>query len=36
VDAIDRADLDAWGIFYVYAGLDDDVRHVPQGYHAAL
>jgi hypothetical protein len=36
MDAIDRTDLDARGVFYVDARLDDDVCHVPQGYHAPL
>jgi len=36
MDAIDRTNLDARGIFDVYAGLDDDVCHVPQGYHAPI
>src|SRR5690242_12207815 len=36
VNTVDRANLDAGGVFYVDTRLSDDVSHVPQGYHAPL
>ena len=32
--AVDRADLHAGGVLYTYTGLDNDISHVPEGYHA--
>src|SRR5579859_6712546 len=34
VNAVDRAHLDAGCVFDPYARLNDDVSHVPEGYHA--
>src|SRR5579863_3271782 len=34
VNAVHRADLDARSVFDPYARLNDDVSHVPEGYHA--
>src|SRR5205814_7093198 len=36
MDAVDGAYLHARGVFDVYAGLNDDACHVPEGYHAPL
>src|SRR6266849_6257776 len=34
VNTVHRTDLYARGIFHPDAGLNDDISHVPQGYHA--
>jgi 5-deoxy-D-glucuronate isomerase len=36
MNTVHGADFDTRGVLYVYAGLNDDVCHVPQGYHAPV
>src|SRR5205814_9448503 len=34
LNAMHSADLYAAGVLHTYAWLDDDISHVPEGYHA--